>query len=186
MKQQLQNRKWKLHDPPPQQPQTKKEMRADGLEAGRSDDVPNGPPPPAKLAAYFSKHRGGQSATSQNPWCVKKPGGTYQHIDHPGCFACGDPNHFVSGCPMQSAHSAPSCVFCGRCGTQFLQMLWAPILNAGAMLNCLMAVAENGNKQKTVCHLFSHHICRQPGNKLKAVTPMHCWNVWCRSRHCQA
>ena len=83
MKEQLQNRKWKLHDPLPQQ----KKMRADGLEAGRSDDVPNEPLPPAKLAAYFSKHRGGQSATAQNPWCVKKPGGTYQHDDHPGCFA---------------------------------------------------------------------------------------------------
>ena len=34
-----------------------------------------------------------------------------------------------------------------------------------------MAVAENGNKQKTVCNLFSHHLCRQPGNKLKALPP---------------
>lgn len=79
---------------------------------------PRGPPgaPHPKLQSYLAKNRS-QDSAPRNAWYVQKPPGTYQYSDFQGCFACGDPNHFVKDCPGQGqASGSAGNGFCGRCG----------------------------------------------------------------------
>lgn len=85
---------------------------------------PRGPPgaPHPKLQDYFARNRCTEDSTGRNSWVVQKPAGTYQQSDCFGCFACGDPTHFVRDCPRQeqargSATDSGHIAFCGQCGS---------------------------------------------------------------------
>ena len=119
MKEQLQNRKWRLHDPPFTTTTNKKKCaptvwKPDGATTSRTSHcrLPNWLRIfRSTVVAKVLPHRIHGVLRSLVVF-------TSTLIILGALHACGDPNHFGSGCPMQFAHSAPSCVFCGRCGTQ--------------------------------------------------------------------
>ena len=102
--------------------------------AARDRPCPGPARRPADLAEYYVRARG-QTAERQKGWAVRKPAGTYQVDDSPGCFRCGSMDHWARDCiqqtPSEAASSSAarrcqSCQalvadvaarFCGQCGT---------------------------------------------------------------------